>query len=364
MKAEFNDGLYRQGRCGSSFDSQKNKLYLFKRDEILVVRGYPDLRAWRKTPQQPLWHPCRPAKLNLNFCKAFDPPFPSKFPNYLNQKERRRQAMKQFVSRFPPEIVQLVTRFACGERHYHLLQLAIRCPGGIDLLDNNPGLAFALANNWVFHKPPVDWPLRSARRLLQHHRQREIAGWLGFAATEAARRTLRKVHPGSVSLGAVLFLRTAMRDAGIMKLLGHLPVINQEVIRLVTTQNIENNITPQLLADIAGDPRESKNGSGYRWAHRIEHILGMANALFPRRRFQFRFKSRNEIDLLHGELISRFDETRTSVSDELGPTRFPEPPFTDVKRDDFTIIALRDSWMLREEAQKMHHCVFGFGRCA
>jgi hypothetical protein len=216
------------------------KLYLFARSGIIVLRQWPDLRAWRKTPKARSWRPIRPA-LHLEPCaegwtcrvepreqrvravtggtsirlrlerepeaEDWDPFDPGPFDEFAagdpeapdhepavepdsatpavalpgtGDGESRRQWSElrrvAFLQPIPDEVLAAVAPFAC--RHWHLLNLIARCPGALDLVRSTPALAFALASPWVFRRPAPTQPLRSARALLRRP-QHEIAGWLG-----------------------------------------------------------------------------------------------------------------------------------------------------------------------------------------
>jgi hypothetical protein len=62
-------------------------------------------------------------------------------------------AKSGFTALVPAEVRMELERYA--ERRWHLLSVMARCPGALDLSRANPALLFALANNWVFHKPAV-----------------------------------------------------------------------------------------------------------------------------------------------------------------------------------------------------------------
>jgi hypothetical protein len=145
-----------------------------------------------------------------------------------------------------------------NERLWHLLMLAIRCPGAIDLLHSSPALAFALASSWVFRrKHAVQRPLRAARSLLRK-RQRLVADWLGFPATESVVRILRRVPHTDISVDSILRLREALWDDQKALVLRHLPAINYDVIRIISAPYLWPYASPRLLMECAtpGTTRE------------------------------------------------------------------------------------------------------------
>ena len=146
------------------------------------------------------------------------------------------------------------------ERLWHLLMLAIRCPGAIELLESSPALAFALASSWVFQGDKrVQQPLRAARSLLRK-RQRVIADWLGFPATESTVRILRRVPHADIRVGSLLYLRDAMHDERIIRTLRHVPQVNLDVIRIVSRPETCAHVSSRLLID-AGTPGKAEDES-------------------------------------------------------------------------------------------------------
>ena len=121
----------------------------------------------------------------------------SREERYAKEQYHYQAARCVFVHSLPREVREELRRYA--ERKWHLLNLFARCPGALDLSRSNPGLAYALASNWAFHKPAVARPIRAARSLV-HKKQKAILEWLGFPATEPARRILAKIRPKSLRL--------------------------------------------------------------------------------------------------------------------------------------------------------------------
>jgi hypothetical protein len=289
------------------------KLYEFSTSGIIVLRQWPDLRAWRKTPKARDWRPIRPA-LRLEPCAdgwtcwiepreqrirstrvgtpirwlverepaaanedPFDPwllaefsaddPWPADeepaaFPNHpaevvpepgLAAKEARGRGPVQhrmdYLQPIPTEVLALVGPFAC--RHWHLLNLIARCPGALDLARSNPALAFALASPWVFRRPAPKQPLRAARALLRRP-QHEIAGWLGFPQSRSAVRILRKLPPDKCTVPNLLNLRRLCVTHS--KPLRHIRRLGEETIRLLLMSDENFQPTGRYLAEVSAHP--------------------------------------------------------------------------------------------------------------
>jgi len=92
-------------------------------------------------------------------------------------RERDREVARRFLGSIPDDILSEVSRY--WTRKWYVLNVLARCPGAMDLSRSNPALLYALASNWVFHKPAVTRPMRAARSLV-NRKQRDIMEWLGF----------------------------------------------------------------------------------------------------------------------------------------------------------------------------------------
>jgi hypothetical protein len=233
MPTDAHHGLTSVRRWGGAHRDGKH--YRFTRGTVLVVRRWPHLQAWRKTPKAKAWRMVRlhlrvdladallsntnPKKSCLTFDR-FDPPIPLEQPCddavegqllggtlpspateegwRVEMATRAAEARAKFVGDFPADVRDRLARYE--ERQWHLAVLMARCDGGADLVDTTPALAWMLASSWCFRSSPVKQPLRAARRLLER-RQIEIAGWLGLPATRTTISVLRKVPPAACRIG-------------------------------------------------------------------------------------------------------------------------------------------------------------------
>lgn len=280
---------YRFSRYGVAF--KNGKFYYFSVDSMLVFKSWPDPRAWIKNLTRG-WHASR-NQADLLFSRyvgnaEYDKPpelpahlydFPGhaktgaalvdallndEFPEYDVQTEseppnndynavrnygqyEERLAVHRFLSPIPEPVRAELRCYSV--RRWHLLNLFARCPGAMDLSHSNPALLFALASNWAFHKPAVQWPVRAARSLI-NRKQRVILKWLGFPATESVRRLLAKISPDALTVPRLLWLREHLPDPACLVLLQHLPRINDIVLRLVTSKRVRPHLTPRLLLDL------------------------------------------------------------------------------------------------------------------
>lgn len=278
-------------RYGALSKPERGKLYFFSPGEgILVVRPWPVLKAWRKTPKRgfkqirPDISLADPPSV-LPASRRLEPPSGPPRPNpseaelqaliaewpldstdddlaqprmirgfpyakrwHAENALQHQQICRAFAESFPPAIRQALSRFAT--RQWHMAKLA-QLDGGLDLIKSNPGLAFCVASSWVFKRNTHPW--RSARRLLRLKR-RDAAAWLGFPATESVVRLLGKVAPEACYAALLLNLRRAVNgdlSHDLLRALTFLPVLNADTLTLINSRTMLPRLTPALLRDIA-----------------------------------------------------------------------------------------------------------------
>ncbi len=382
MKPDF-----QPARPGISF--KNGKLYVFEKSQVLVLQGWPDPRAWVKGKRKG-WHHDRKRADKFFTMHLFPddgrpsltPPDPSKVecPDYLNQaaytddeRERhwashRRAVVREwkekhgqadFFDQIPPEIRSALLLYSC--RRWHLLNLFARVPSAFDLYISNPALCFALASNWVFHKPAVQQPMRAARSLVRK-KQKHLLGWLGFPATDSARKVLQKINPAAVSVESLLYLRDTLQDPGRAKILCHLPCLNAGVLRLVNDIRIMPQLTCRLLEDVAQNRQDYSEAFTYQIlidTLRMDRQLGGGHC--PER-----FISLNRLHDVHDGLSQRFnaarEQQREANPEDEGymrvqyPVAFPGPPYEGTP----AIQPITSPEDLIAEGKAMRHCVASY----
>ncbi len=347
-------------RPGTAFEEQRGKLLLFERDAISVMVGWPEPGAWTKTRDHPVWRRYRPdirlpandldgriATLSLALDEGGQLLLGPCFVRPLGLAHRRELLWLRWCATIPEESRSVIAPFP--SRHWHLLSFVARCgPAAMDLVLTNPALAYALASNWVYHVPRVRQPLRSARALLKSgKKQRDILAWLGFPATEAARRVLAKVVRRSISITGLLYLRQSMAFPRIMKILSHLPRINTGAIRIATDPELLPLATPSLLAEIALSRIEDRSPEA---SHLLRDSLEMLRAVRgPAPRFP-PLRGLGDLFALHETLILEM----TRIERSAGPLQvFPPPPVPGTEK----IIPITTSDELLEEGRIQKNCV-------
>ena len=366
--------FYVPGYSGSLFTG--DKLRIFSESAVTVIAGWPRILAWKKTRSKPQWSHFRPTiRITVGGLvvdvrrRRRDHVLDERpwslmhhghvsqlllFPSTVQARDYELvRACNMLGSTIPHEVRSAVSAFSM--RQWHLLALLARCgSAALDLVRSNPALAFALASNWVFHKPPVSRPLRSARTLLEK-KQREILDWLGFPGTEATRRILAKIPASSISIDGLLYLRTFLNgDGNDTKYLMHLPRLNFDVLRMITDPVLAPNVSFALLEEAgrnqAGDAKNSVVSTMF-------DILQMAEVLGCRHRIPV-FRSLGHMEAVHDELtdeVSRRPYLSHSMQfpRELPPSPLPTPS---------NLVPLDTPELLIEEGQVQQNCVASYAQ--
>ncbi len=375
MKQVTAKPVFKEGPPGYAF--KNGKLYDFNKRYILVLRPWPDPRSWLKRRSHD-W------KSNRRFADQFltgnlfaagaenelprrelPPPMNEYTAALRNTEEwqarqkkgeeirlRYRRIMAQYFDHIPPVVRSELLRYP--GRKWHLLNVFARCPGAVDLSRSNPALLYALASNWVFHKPAVKSPMRAARSLVCR-KQRDILKWLHFPPREPVRRILSRVAPESLSVVTLLTLRKALRRKTVVKTLAHIRRINTGVIRLVNRDEYRELLTPRLLNDV-GQDREQDG--------QIPPILTILSDALQMMRYgddpakqPKAFVSLRQLKAAH-DRRARQEAAAYVTNSNLSsvPVQLPPPPFAGTE----TILPIQTIGDLYREGEEMHHCAFSY----
>ena len=256
----------------------------------------------------------------------------------------------RWFAEIPQSIRDTVSRFK--KRHWHLLSFLAQCgPAAFDLAVSSPATSFAVASNWVFHRPAVRQPLRSARSLLRHD-QKVIQQWLGFPPTEATRKLLRKIVPMSIDVSSLLYLRESLsgEDARLIgNRLAHLRRINSGVLRIVTDPELLSIASPNFLAEVSEDGGQDRRPRSAWRLNDVQRMLKIMRSNKPPP------VVRNGLHLteLHDSLV---DEIDRGGGLENVDVRFPEPPLLGTNK----IVPLTDVRSLVEEGREQKNCVASY----
>lgn len=324
----------------------------------MVLESWPELRALRKTEGEP-WKEFAPAfrvvrpyrsrkraapspQLELNLGAI-----PVAYPD--TAAARRRRAFDQFRFSLPKPVAARAEKF--GNRQWPMLRLFRAQERALELAALNPALCFALGNYRSF-ADATGLATREDALDVAGKRQRDIAGWLGFPATDAAARILAKLAPESASVELLRPLRAALREPGTIKALAHLPRLNAGVTAIVVDRELAEASTAALLTEIAECPLEK-----YR-AHAAEMLggtLAMLRTVHPDRGTP-KVQSMARLRAIHEEISKDFLK-------QMGPglkgDRLPRPPLAGTAQ----ILPIRTVAELVEEGREQSNCVATYAEC-
>ena len=344
------------------FAPASGKLYVFTPASVEVRIGWPRPQAWRKTRRSPWWSHYRPdirlpegdltseiERISLPVEPSEDPGFEALTPAQKAGIRIAARARLDWYASIPVEVRNAIAPFP--SRHWHLLALIARCgPSALDLVRASPALAFALASSWVFRPVRVQRPLRSARALLAAGRkQRDIQAWLGFQASEPARRLLRKVVHDAIAISPLLYLREAMGDPVRMKFLAHLPQLNAEAIRIGTDATLLAYVRPSFLDEVALSNREFDRPHA---AILLQDSVEMFRQLRPAAGGFPPVRHLAALTALHDSLV----EDLNRLSPEHEDIEFPPPPVAGTA----TIVPICSGRDLVEEGRVQSNCVASY----
>lgn len=323
--SEFN-----ASRRNTIFNSETGKLYVFSSGWINVMIAWPPM-AWKKTRSNPSWVHFRP-EVSIphrplgDLITRLEAPVEENgqllLPSFLPRNASARRVELSWVKWYdtiPVDVREVVSKFE--NRQWHLMSLIARCnAAAVDLSIANPALAYALASNWVFHRPTVHRPMRSARALLQRgKKQRDILVWLGYPGTEAARKLLCKVTPESISIPSLLYIRQSLSDDAMSNALSHLPRLNAGAIRIATDPNLLPFASSTLIEEISRRREEDKRPKA---AYILQDSLNMFRLLFPNRAVPRPIRSLSNLAEFHDTLVDDYSHARSMNID----ISFPRPP--------------------------------------
>jgi hypothetical protein len=338
------------------FRFKDGKLYAFTENTVMVLESWPVLRALRKSYGEP-WRefapqfrvvqpyrrkkkpaPSAPApqlELNLGVIPVARPPD--------SLAAQRRRAFDQFRFSLPKPVAARAEKFQ--SRQWALLRLFHAREQTLELAAQNPALCFALGNHPSFFDEKTPAPAEDATKVSER-RQREIAGWLGFPATDGAVRILAKLAPESASVELLRPLRTALQNPEVAKALAHLPQLNAGVIAIALDPRLLAVTTPKLLSEVAESAPEKYRGDT---ASLLGDTLTMFRTVHPNRGTP-KLQSLARLNEMHDEVSVEFLRRENP---RLRSTKLPRPPL----RGTPDIVPLCSMAELVEEGRLQSNCV-------
>lgn len=349
---------FRASKRGTIFKAETGKLYVFRSGSISVMVAWPKPMAWKKTRSNPAWVHFRPEisimrrdskdrirRLTMPADENGQLLLPFCLPPEEEKTHRVELAWLQWYETIPAEIRDLVWAFP--KRQWHMVSLLARCGApALDLTIANPALAWALASSWVYHRPPVQRPMRSARALLRRGRkQRDILAWLGFPGTEAARKLLTRVIHKSISISSLLYIRQNMADFAMTKAMSHLQRLNAGAIRIATDPELLPFAAPTLIEEVSTRREEDQRPKA---AYMLQDSLNMFRLLYPNGRTLQPVRRLAYLAEFHDSLVDDLNRARILNMD----VSFPPPPVEGTE----TIVPITNARELFEEGRAQHNC--------
>ena len=380
-------------RYGTSF--KDGKLYEFSSEGIIVLRQWPDLRAWRRTPKGSQWQQIRPQlrlrlvdigwsfdfyrrepKIRSNAWGEHIRDIIAREPGYEEQEDdlieaprdqqneaqevtdtsatlRRYESQlllrSEYLKSIPEEVISAVAPYS--SRHWHLLNLIARCPGALDLIRSTPALAFALASLWAFRSPSPCQPLRAARALLRKS-QPQIAAWLGFPSDRSTMRVLRKIEPVECTIPNLLHLRDLLLVHP--KPLRHMRMLRTESLHIMARATDRYTVSDAYLCELGADPEPF-------WLVNeqalIRDVLWMRESLEETKTLTIH--SHQYLRRAHDRLVERMGRIDLKI---LTTAPLPDPPFPSIHSDDLQLEPITEAIELIIEGRSQMNCVGAYAK--
>ena len=286
------------------------KLYRFDGSqdshEIVVLRPWPDPRAWRKTSSGPDWRGCRPW-IDLGVAEQV-----------LPAKARRRARNEQQAAlQVPREVREAIAQIS-PLAQWPALSMAARVEGSLELIQSAPALAAGLATSYHL-RMGVKRPIRSARVQVRRKR-REIAGWLGFPETRASVKAIAKLERNDRIPQDLSKLRSLLVSGE--PWLAHLAPLRSEVLMvLLCHRRNRDRLSLRLLEEITNLPSQRAR---YHLSSAIYNALTFGPQLLRR---VPKLRDLARLEELNAELEELSQRQLIAQMRQMGP--FPAPPFPD-----------------------------------
>lgn len=275
-----------------------------------------------------------------------------------------RRGLPQWAGLFPEGAMEYVERHDFGTRRWHLLNLWLRVPGGRQLWDDLPALAWLAASSWLCKTKPVKRPLRSLRTLVKKPRAC-LLRWLDLPAGDGTLALLRSVDPSLMTPKFAHALCRVLRDEDKRRAWRNLPkrAAYRELAMLAYDNPVSFPILRLInLGEEAGDPlrRAPVNDIFF-------DCLKMIAALDGEDRWNpvlARVRSGERLLAFHDELVRELGGAHRWIRiranggvDPLGADSAPPPPPLPPPSWMFPMSTWED---LHDEGRLMRHCVASY----
>jgi hypothetical protein len=359
------------------FRFSSGKLRIFQGDAVMVIGAWPELRAVRKSAENPRWEafqpafrlvklyrppaasvvakrkraaaPAAPTPGQLDFGFLGDVPPPSPPVQRLTLPEQRRKAFDGFRLALPKDVARAVEPFPSDQ--WPLLLMLCHDPSSLDLALSNPALAYLLSLKFNGDRELI------AALKCGTLRQREILGCLDFPDTAGSANLFRKIEPASVNADNWSRLLDLLRnpDESARRRLAHVPAINTGVVEILLRREASAAAGQRLLQQVAEDPAERHRA---RVVHLIVNTLTMQETI-PARQLVRQFPDRERLEQVHAEVAEAYRRRLQRITEVRKQTRenFGRPPIPPIPGE---IEPLSSAEALVDEGETMGNCVAGY----
>ena len=171
-------------------------------------------------------------------------------PEWRSRRQAGRRIIADYFANVPEVVRKAVEPFWFGQ--WPLLLLAQQCPGGLELIQRNPALAFCLSVLGNSQDRPPFGSVRTKRRLVRRP-DSEICAAMGFERPEIAALLLSRTPPEACYASGLSGLRSLTR-LGWREDLAELPAFNEDLLGLITLPTVLKACRLPLLHELATKP--------------------------------------------------------------------------------------------------------------
>jgi len=249
------------------------------------------------------------------------------------------ECLARFVELISPQLRHQL--YTLRSRAWQMYSMLVRCPGALELSRSNQGLAYALANHWVFFSRPSKQAMRTIRRLLRKPR-RDIAAYLGFPPQQVSVRLLSRIHGRDLNLTRLLWLRQAMRSPKMLRVLSHLPWLKVGVLEALADDEAASVCSSNLLSQLAALPDSRAMWIGQRVVEALNYAR-LVDERVPR------LVGVDQANRVYDDLLKSLTTKRAPRDTSLGP-----PPIVGVAGQ---IEPLESTRAVYDEGVAQHNCL-------
>lgn len=352
------------------FQFSGGKLRIISPESEMIVTGWPEPNAIRKTTRRPGWYSFTPefrlvrpyrssrarktaapasqptSQLDFNFLEAATSPKPS---SLLPLAKQRKKAFDGFRFSLPKPVAASLEPFVSHQ--WPLLNLLRYDESALELAGQNPALAFLLAQR-----------MNGDRELIRtlncgSMRQRDILDSLGLPSSPGAVKLFRKIKPTSINGDNSRVLIAAIRaELNRQKpRLAHLKSINAGVLEILNHPQASGAASQTLLAEVANDPGENHRA---RIVHLITNTLRMNFELHPHHETPS-FPNIRRLRQIHDQLAENYRRRLRQLNEvrKVDSRRFEMPPLTGIPGK---IEPITSPEALVEEGEEQGNCVASY----